>query len=265
VAFVKDVITKSGLFPPSAIVDVDDLKRELTREESQQRVYVAVSGDSPILIAQKNKVSYAQLKALNPDIEKRLMIGQEVLIEKAVPMLEVKVMRTQIFEENIPFKIEQVQDASRYQGYVQVTRVGQYGINEKTARVTYIDGVEVLREILSTRTVKEPVNEKIVVGGLVPCSRYQEEPETPAAISFGRRRRLCNLCFWIGGILRSHRHGHRRNTAGFGHSRVCLGHRHQGCLQQLRIWVSHRNQPRWWGRNIVRAQFKNICQSRRMG
>ena len=171
VGFVKDVQTKSGLFPPSAVIKEEDLKQELSREEAQQRVYVTVSGDSPILIAQKNKVSYAQLKALNPDIEKRLMIGQEVLIEKAVPTLEVKVMRIETIEERIPFKIEQVQDASKYQGYIQVTRVGQYGINEKTARVTYIDGVEAAREILSTRSVKDPINERIVVGGLVPLQQ----------------------------------------------------------------------------------------------
>jgi murein DD-endopeptidase MepM/ murein hydrolase activator NlpD len=171
VGFVKDVQIKSGLFPPSAVIDAEDLRQELSREEAQQRVYIAVSGDSPILIAQKNKVSYAQLKALNPNIEKQLMIGQEVLVEKAVPTLEVKVMRIETFEERIPFKIEQVQDASKYQGYVQVTRVGQYGINEKTARVTYIDGVETDREIIDTHNVKAPVNERIVVGGLVPLQK----------------------------------------------------------------------------------------------
>lgn len=181
VSFVKKVAVKTGLFPPSSLVEAGALNRILTREESRQRIYTAVSGDSPILIAQKNNISYAQLKALNPDIEKRLMIGQEILIEKAVPVMEVKVTRLEMYEENVPFKIEQTQDASKYQGYVSITRVGKLGVNEKTARVTYIDGIEVEREVLSTSVITQPINERVVVGGKVPLLQIPGEAKTASS------------------------------------------------------------------------------------
>ncbi|MEG2174111.1 MAG: peptidoglycan DD-metalloendopeptidase family protein [Oscillospiraceae bacterium] len=171
VEFVKEVEQRSGLYPLTSIVDVRMLETRVSQEEAQQRIYTTVKGDAPITIAQKNGIPYSKLKALNPDIESRLMIGQEILVEKAVPMLEVKVMRDETSEVEIPFKIEYQQDTSRYQGYVSTTQKGQKGADLVTARVTYIDGVEISRETTDVERIKEPVNEKTIVGGKRPLDK----------------------------------------------------------------------------------------------
>lgn len=175
VEFVKDVQCRDGIYPTSSVVSESYLSHLVKEEQSQQRVYTTVAGDSPILIAQKNGVPYSQLKALNPDIEKALFIGQDIIVEKAVPMLEVKVVKTLTEEEPINFKIEQEPDPSQYQGYVKVVQPGEKGVQEVVSKVTYIDGVESEREIISTKVITEPVNEKIVVGGKRPL---QEIPST---------------------------------------------------------------------------------------
>ncbi len=171
VEFVKEVGARDGLYPVTSIVDLSMMQSEINREEEAQRIYTTVQGDAPIIIAQKNGIPYSQLKLLNPDIEKSLLVGQEILVKKSVPVLEVKVVRKETVEEEVNFKIEQIQDTSQYQGYVKVTQKGQKGTSLVTSEVTYIDGLEVDRTVLDTRTVKDPINEKVVVGGKTPLAQ----------------------------------------------------------------------------------------------
>lgn len=181
VEFVKDVEARDGLFPLSSVVDFEIMADEVSREEESQRVYTTVQGDAPIIIAQKNGIPYSQLKQLNPEIEKSLLVGQEVLVKKSVPVLEVKVVRRETVEEENNFKIEQIQDTSKYQGYVKVTQKGQKGASLITSEVTYIDGIEVDRIVLDTRVIKEPINEKVVVGGMKPLAQLPDSARSTSS------------------------------------------------------------------------------------
>lgn len=171
VDFVKSVEARDGLYPVTSVVHIGEMQSEVNREEEAQRIYTTVQGDAPIIIAQKNGIPYSQLKLLNPDIENSLLVGQEILVQKSVPVLEVKVTRKETVEEEVNFKIEQIQDTSQYQGYVKVTQKGQKGTSLVTSEVTYIDGLEVERTVLDTRMVKDPINEKVVVGGKTPLAQ----------------------------------------------------------------------------------------------
>lgn len=169
--FVKNVEARDGLYPVSSVIKISEMEELLNEEQEAERVYITVAGDAPIKIAQKNGIPYSQLKALNPDIESSLLIGQEVLVKKSVPMLEVKVVRTELSEEEVSFKIEQIQDKNKYQGYVQVTQKGKKGKSLVTSEVTYVDGIETDRVVLDTRVIEEPRNEKVVVGGKMPLQQ----------------------------------------------------------------------------------------------
>ena len=106
----------------------------------RDRTYTVQEGDAPTVIAQKFDMLYADFKALNPDVEKSLLVGQEVLIEKAVPTLGVQVKRTEVYNEEVPFSIEHEQDPNLQQGYTKVTQIGEKGINEVTAvSYTHLD------------------------------------------------------------------------------------------------------------------------------
>jgi murein DD-endopeptidase MepM/ murein hydrolase activator NlpD len=168
VSFVKDVKTREGIYPLTSINSLDDIEAELDKEQTQQKVYTAIQGDAPITIAQKNGIPYSQLKALNPNIEDSLVVGQEVLVQKSVPFLEVQVEKEITYQEPVAFSIEQVQDQSQYQGYVKVTQTGQNGLKEVKAKVTLVDGVETTRDVLDTRVLTDPINERVVVGGKLP-------------------------------------------------------------------------------------------------
>jgi len=171
VDFIKDVEPRDGLYPVTSVMDISVMKEKLNQEREAQKIYTVVKGDAPILIAKKNGIPYSQLKALNPGIEEKLLIGQEVLVKKSVPMLEVKIIRIETEETQTNFKIEQIQDSSKYQGYVNVTQKGKKGTSLVTGEVTYIDGIEVDRTVLDTQVLTEPVNEKVVVGGKFPLQK----------------------------------------------------------------------------------------------
>lgn len=171
VDFVQSVEHKEGLYPLTSIVDVRSLKSEVEKNESEQRVYVVQKGDAPTLIAQKFNMAYSDLKRLNPNIEKALFVGQDVIIQKSVPRLEVKVIKKEVYNEDVPFTITQIQDPNKYVGYTKVSQVGQKGLNEITSEVVYVNGVEESRTIVETKVLKAPVEEEMIVGGLKPLSQ----------------------------------------------------------------------------------------------
>ena len=171
VEFTDPVTIKEGLYPKTSIVNIAALEEKLKENESEEQTYTVQEGDAPTVIAQKFDMLYADFKALNPDVEKSLLVGQEVLIEKAVPTLGVQVKRTEVYNEEVPFSIEHEQDPNLQQGYTKVTQIGEKGINEVTAEVVYVDGVEQSRTILSTTVLKEPVNEVMIVGGKQPLTQ----------------------------------------------------------------------------------------------
>ncbi len=164
ISFIQKIQVKQGLYPVSSIVSMVDIIDNINGDSNVSKVYTVQKGDTPSGIASANGVTYASLKSLNPDIEKSLMPGQQVLISKSSPNLGVKLTRTETYNEDVPFGTDSTPDNRYYQGYTVVTKAGVKGVQEVVADVTYIDGVEVERNILSTTLVKEPVNQKVTVG-----------------------------------------------------------------------------------------------------
>lgn len=171
VEFVKPVEIKEGLYPVSSVVDVRVLSNLINQDETESRTYTVQRGDVPTVIAQKYNMLYADLKKLNPEIETKLLVGQEVIIQRSVPLLGVQVIKTEVYNEDIPFKVIQIQDQNQLQGYTKVNKIGQKGVKEITAEVIYLDGIEVSRNVLDTIVLKEAVNEEMVVGGQRPLEQ----------------------------------------------------------------------------------------------
>src|SRR5699024_4687270 len=70
------------------------------------------------------------------------------------------------------FEIEQTVDSSQNRGWSEITQTGEAGLEELTYEITYEDGVEIERKLISTRTIKEMVPQKITVGGNTPLVSY---------------------------------------------------------------------------------------------
>lgn len=181
IEFVKPVEVKEGLYPVTSVVDITVMRDLVSQDETEQRTYTVQKGDAPTLIAQRYNMLYADLKSLNPEIETKLFVGQEVLIQRSVPLLGVQVKKVEVYNEDIPFKVIQIQDTTQLQGYTKVKQIGQKGVTEITANVVYIDGVEISREIVDTIVLKEAVDEEMIVGGKRPLEQIPVTARTTSA------------------------------------------------------------------------------------
>ena len=74
------------------------------------------------------------------------------------------VTEEQTYSETIPFQSTTVNDDNMKKGAQKVRTEGKNGEKTITASVTYINGVESTREILSEEIIQEPVNEVVAVG-----------------------------------------------------------------------------------------------------
>lgn len=78
-------------------------------------------------------------------------------------------VRTETAEEAIPFAATTADDATHDVGWTAVTTNGQNGVKTKTYRVTYVDGVETARELVSEAVTTPPVDQVTSVGTRQPA------------------------------------------------------------------------------------------------
>jgi len=164
VEFVQDIQLRDGLFPTASLVDGDEITALLTSEVQSKRTYTIQQGDSPIMIANKNGLTYSEFKAMNPDIEEECMVGQETIIAESEPFLNVRATKTITYDETIPYETETTEDSNKAKGYSVVTQEGKNGTKSVTARVVSLNGIEQSREVLSETVTVEPVTQKVTKG-----------------------------------------------------------------------------------------------------
>ncbi len=164
VEFVDKIEVKDGLYLSDGIIDEDELVAKLTSDKQVEAYYTVVEGDAPTLIAEKVNLPYKTLKALNPQIETKCMVGQKVLINRSKPYVSVRVTRTENYDISIPYKTISVNDSSLYKGTQSTLINGQNGSANVTAKVSMVDGYEESRVITAKNVTKQPVDKKVAVG-----------------------------------------------------------------------------------------------------
>lgn len=174
VEFVKQVESEPGLYLASNLVDPQSILDIITTETQGAVYYTVQEGDAPSSIAQKYGMTLDELVSLNPNVLDSLLIGQNVLVRKSEPYLEVKCIRQEIYTEDIPYGNTYTSSSSLWEGTEQVVSNGTNGKKSVTAEVAYVDGTEVSRKILSETTITEPIN-AVVAKGSKPMLR---DPDT---------------------------------------------------------------------------------------
>ena len=154
---------------------VDDVANATSREEV---VYTVHAGDTWSQIAERYEMSSAELLELNPgyDIDK-IREGQELTVSAAVPLLSVKTVDHMQYEAPVAYETEYVDDSSMYQGESRVITKGVDGLANVDAHVSYTDGVETARSVISSETLRDPVTQVVAKG-------TKERPKTMASGTF---------------------------------------------------------------------------------
>ena len=167
VGFAEEITYADGFYPADSdtLRDPLELTRTLKEEKSPAVIHSVRSGDHIYSIANLYRVSPAQLRTLNPSVDfSRLMIGQKILVSQATKYVHVKLMKTKTKTAPQPFETVRRKSSSLPQGTTQVLREGKNGKAKVTELLTYIDGQQTVRSILTSKTLVAPVNEILLVG-----------------------------------------------------------------------------------------------------
>lgn len=166
VVFEKDIQFVPGLYLADSFVNEDSLLSLLTSNRTVAAYYTVVEGDSPSTIVSKTGMSYDELARLNPGFSKnsRVYVGDKYMINQDEPYLNVIITREEHYNEVIAYDTEYTTTNKRFKDDRWITTNGVNGESAVVANVSYINGVEVGRSVLSRVTLKSPVTQVIAVG-----------------------------------------------------------------------------------------------------
>ncbi len=154
--FVEDVQIYPVELPANTQFDVESIRTELSALRVEQATYEVKKGDTFNAIAYSLDMMPNELSVLNPDvIVNKLWVGQELIIQQAVPRLSVRVVTNETYDQVIPSPVEYIETAELYVGDTKVKEQGEDGMALINAQVTYVNNVEMDREVLSSTTTKE--------------------------------------------------------------------------------------------------------------
>ena len=154
--FVEDVQVYPVEVPANTQFDVEPIHTMLSALEIEEDTYEVKKGDTFNAIAYSLDMWPNELSILNPDIiVDKLWVGQELIIQQAVPFLSVRVYTDETYEEVIPSPVEYIETDELYVGDTKVKEQGEDGLALVNAQVTYVNNVEMEREILESTTLKE--------------------------------------------------------------------------------------------------------------
>ena len=172
-SFVGSVSITREYTPADVNQDTAAMLTALTANTNGQTVYEIQKGDTFMQIAYDNGMSMDELEALNPDTDiNRIYIGQLLNVKEEIPFLSVKTVDNVTYTEEIACPVVEVEDDSMYQGESRVIDAGVPGEQVVNANVSYLNGVEQERTVLSTQVTREATDKVVAVGTKVRPSWY---------------------------------------------------------------------------------------------
>lgn len=167
----------AGLYLSESIIDTDWLISQLTSTKKGAGYYIVEEGDTQETISGKLALTTAQLELMNPGFKDMpLRAGDRIKSREEVPFLSVNVTVVENYDTFVDYSTEYYNDNSLYMGVTRVTTEGVDGINNVTAKVTYVNSFETDRQVMSSRVISRPVTERIAQGTKpTPESIYSPE------------------------------------------------------------------------------------------
>ena len=160
-----DAIRVENVYTDSNLMSMDEMRQALTANTTGETTYTVQAGDTFNGIAFANNMSISDLEALNPDINiNRLMIGDILNVKEIIPLLSVSTVEDVTYTQAIPCPVETVKDDTIYEGSSKIKVQGTEGEALINAHVTYVNGKESGREILSEEVLREPTTTIKAIG-----------------------------------------------------------------------------------------------------
>lgn len=147
-------------------------KQQITILHSGMTLEVVSYGESVESLLERLSLILTSEDQVSVPLDAQTYNGMAITISRSLQMEETYTTR-------IPFDTTYCYDSSLADGEEKVLTAGVEGQLLCTATVTYIDGVEVNRIILSQNVVRQPVNAVVAVGTYLEQEAPETEPTEP--------------------------------------------------------------------------------------
>lgn len=178
VSFAENVEVREEYVATDSLMNLGFLAETLYSTKTAEVTYTVAKGDTWSEIAEDHGLTSKELLALNPgyDMDK-LQIGEILTMSASVPYLTMTVVQQERYVDSVAFDVEYTDSPDIYVGDYRVTSPGQYGAADTVANVTYVNGEETERTVLSSVTLRQPVTEHRLQG-------TKPKPRTAASGTF---------------------------------------------------------------------------------
>ncbi len=165
VSFAENVEVKEEFVATDSLMNLGFLAETLYSTKTAEVTYTVAKGDTWSEIAEDHGLTSKELLNLNPgyDMDK-LQIGEILTMSASVPYLTMTVVQQERYVDSVAFDVEDTPSPDIYVGDYRVTSPGQYGAADTVANVTYVNGEETERTVLSSVTLRQPVTEHRLQG-----------------------------------------------------------------------------------------------------
>lgn len=171
--FTSQVRVTREYISSDTLQDTSKMAGLLTQNTTGETTYEVVKGDTFMAIAYDSGMTMTELQDLNPGVNvDKLSIGQLLNVKEAIPFLSVRTIDRVTYNEEIACPVEEVNDGSMYQGETKVITKGVPGQASVQADITYVNGKEQERNILSSTVLSEPTTKVVAVGTKARPSWY---------------------------------------------------------------------------------------------
>lgn len=149
--------------------DENELTQYLLFGEDPDMEYYTVSlGDTIESIADEYSLGTSDLLTINPELKSEdviLRVGSKLNVSYINPVLNFVYDLHRVSVQEIAYEIVEEEDNTEYTNYEEVKTPGQNGEELVTERFTVTNGIQAQgSEIVSSETLREPVNQVVVVG-----------------------------------------------------------------------------------------------------
>ncbi len=144
---------------------LDKLEAYLAQTEEEAVLVTVEPGDSVWKIAERYQVPIESVVLLNPDLNADLIFpGQQILLEAANPLIDVRIVFENTVEQIIPYPVETIRDSSMYTGESKIVEQGEQGAKLVSYRISLLNGVPESTEVLNEEILLEPTKHVVRIG-----------------------------------------------------------------------------------------------------
>jgi len=157
VKFLENIEIVETTVPISKVEDYNKALNLIMKGTDEEKIHIVEKGDTVWGIASRYNITVEELERANPDMNPKLIRPDDKLsLIVPKPYVTVVTYEEKTYKEDVKYETTYKNSSSLYKDQTRVQTSGKHGTKEVVAKVEKHNGVEVSKEVLSEKLVKEP-------------------------------------------------------------------------------------------------------------